>query len=191
MKKIVILVCFFLTSCCRFPQEGFEYSISSDSGIPNQGAMLLYTGYELPQSRVRNFLSTTILIWKEKELKDDMYILFRYEGNGKKFGKMFFSDTEVEVTLNVDFSSSLTNQKDINFYTDVLSFDYPLSEVENKMKIYLRQDKGSEKIYYMIMNKPNKPNNTSDFVYLGHTVLDEISVQPQYIDPKPLPDILK
>ena len=184
MKKIVILVYIFLTSCCRFPQEGFEYSISNDSREDNQDSMSLYTGYELPQSRVRNFLSTIILIWKEKELKDDMSITFRYEGNGTYFGKIFSPDTEVDVTLNNNFDNTLTDPKDINFYTDVLGFDHYLEE----MKIYLRQNSGSEKINYMIMKKPD---NTSDFVYLGHTVVDKMSVQPKYVDPKPLPDILK
>ena len=188
MKKALFLVCFFLTSCLA-PQEGFNYTMSTDSTEINLGKISFHTEYELPQSRVKNFMNTIILFLTEQELKNDIFIEFYYNGKqGDSFSKWFYSDTEVAVTSNGSFDSNINNPKDINYYTTILSFEESHFEVKNEMQIYLRQDKGSEKINYMIMIKPYK---ASVFEYLGHTVLKEITISPAGGSKKPLPDVLK
>ena len=187
MKKALFLVCFFLTSCLA-PEDGFNYTMSTDSTEINPGNISLYTRYELPQSHVKNFMDTIILFLTEQELKEDIDISFNYKKQGESFSTWFYSDTEVAVTSNGGFDSNINDPKSIEYYTDVLSFEESHFEVKNEMQIYLRQDKGSEKINYMIMIKPYK---ASVFEYLGHTTLKEMVISPAGGSEKPLPDVLK
>ena len=187
MKKALFLVCFFLTSCLA-PEDGFNYTMSTDSTEINPGNISLYTRYELPQSHVKNFMDTIILFLTEQELKEDIDISFNYKKQGESFSTWFYSDTEVAVTSNGGFDSNINDPKSIEYYTDVLSFEESHFEVKNEMQIYLRQDKGSEKINYMIMIKPYK---ASVFEYLGHTTLKEMVISPAGGSEKPLPDVFK
>ena len=188
MKKALFLVCFFLTSCLA-PQEGFNYTMSTDSTEINLGKISFHTEYELPQSRVKNFMNTIILFLTEQELKNDIHIEFYYNGKqGESFSTSFDSSRQVTVALTGVFDSNINDPKSIEYYTDVLSFEESHFEVKNEMKIYLRQDKGSEKINYMIMIKPYK---ASVFEYLGHTTLKEMVISPAGGSEKPLPDVFK
>ena len=187
MKKALFLVCFFLTSCLA-PEDGFNYTMSTDSTEINQGNISLYTGYKLPQSHVKNFMDTIILFLTEQELKEDIDISFNYGKQGDSFSASFDSSRQVTVALTGVFDSNINDPKSIEYYTDVLSFEESHFEVKNEMKIYLRQDKGSEKINYMIMIKPYK---ASVFEYLGHTTLKEMAISPAGGSEKPLPDVFK
>ena len=189
MKKILLFACFFLTSCdTAVPTNGFLYNLTNDSESHVTDYITLITAYELPQSRVQNYLSTIVLFLTEQELKNNVDVRFGYEKNGEGFYKSFYPSTEVEVTFNDNFDNTLIDPKDVNYYTTVLTFDDSLFGVDTKSQIYLRQDKGSEKINYMIMTKPYK---TSPFEYLGHTAISKMTSRPVHGIKTPLPDILK
>ena len=195
MKKILLLACFFLTSCNTVPPlNGFMHSLTNESESDITGRITLTTDYELPQSRIQNYLSTIVLFLTEQELKNNIDISFSYQkgyttGNLEGYFNAYFSpSTEVEVTFNDNFDNTLTDPKDINYYTTVLTFDSFFLGVDTKSQIHLRQDEGSTKISYMMMTKPYK---TSPFEYLGHTAISKMTSSPAYGTKIPLPDILK
>ena len=196
MKKILLLACFFLTSCNTIPPlDGFMHSLTNDDSESHvTGSITLITDYELPESRIQNYLSTIVLFLTEQELKNNVDISFSYEkgyttGNLEGYFYAYFRpDTEVDVTSNDNFDNTLTDPKDINYYTTVLTFDDSFLGVDTKSQIHLRQDKSSATISYMMMTKPYK---TSPFEYLGHTAISKMTSSPAYGTKTPLPDILK
>jgi len=189
MKKILLLICIFLASCDdEIPNEGLVYE-KLNSSIGNH-YISLDINYELPQYRIDDFLGTILLFLTEPELKGFWSIRIGYEDGGNFFTAGFgLHGSQAIVDNNSNYNSSITDPKDVKYYTTIIIFnDRSLAGINITLRIYLRQDLDSTTISYMIMIKPYE---TSPYEYIGHTVLNQMFILSTYGEREPLPDILK
>ncbi len=195
MKKILLLISVLIMSggCdCTTEAEGFSYELRNDPASGGYTYISMVTAYPLPEHRTKDFLDTMILLMTKPELDDDVRVIIEHIDSNdiSLFYSPFNDGVGVTVKTNSNYSSSVVDPKDVNYYEKVITYDEILLDVYREIQIYLRQDlEPITAISYMIMTKPL---NDAEYKYVGHAFLNQMSVTSAYVGiPKPLPDILK
>ena len=189
---------------CLSEAEGFQYELRNNSATGGVDYINMITAYPLPEHRTKNFLDTMILLMTNTELKTSARFNIEYMGNSNSNSNntpLFYSgfhnrvngvSEAINVTVedNNNYSSSLTDPKDVNYYTKIIAYNETIEGAYTMVKVYLRQDlEPTTAISYMIMTKPL---NGASYEYVGHAFLNQLSVTSAYVGiPQPLPDILK
>ena len=152
----------------------------------------MVTAYPLPEHRTKDFLSTMLLIMSEPELHNEVYLALGYEGDkGTSFYSQNGSQMNIIFESNSNYDNNLTDPKNVNYYTNIMTFDQTMSGVEHTVQMHLRQDLNSTTtISFMTMKKSH---NVTNYEYVGNVFVNQMSITPAHIgtNPKPLPDILK
>jgi len=172
MKKILLLLIIpiFMSGCCA--TETFGYDMSSNSA--GDHSMISYhTDHKLPESSVHDFLGTIVLFLTEPMIDYSTGVSIVYGKDNKEFSTSFYNNEQVSVENNDSFKDNVTDLKDVNYYTTIITYSEALFEVENTIKLYFRQALNPTVISYMIRVKPH---NATDYEYFGHTVLDKMAV---------------
>ena len=196
MKKILLLISVLVISsgCQKAPTEGVKYEIRNDPIWNGNAFISLGLSYQLPVHRTKDFLGTLLLYFTNPELRDNVNINIEQIDSNEV--PVFYSDFKINyeainvtVENNNNYSSSITDPKDVNYYTKTITYDEIIEEVDTKVKIYLRQDlEPTTAISYMVMTKPL---NGANYEYVGHAYLNQLNIKPAAGLRKPLPDILK
>ena len=196
MKKILLIISVLVMSSgcclnCGVEAEGFLYELRNDSASGGYTYINMVTAYPLPEHRTKDFLGTMILLMTAPELDNDVRVNIEHiESNDiSLFYSPFNYGVGVTVKTNNNYSSSVVDPKDVNYYEKVITYDEILLDVYREIQIYLRQDlEPTTAISYMIMTKPL---NGANYEYVGHAYLNQLNIKPAAGLRKPLPDILK
>ena len=199
MKKILLLISVLMMSSgcdCLSEAEGFQYELRNNSATGGVDYINMITAYPLPEHRTKDFLATMILLMTAPELDGDIRVNIEHIDSNNislfssNFGKGYGTPFKVTVEDNNNYNSSLTDPKDVNYYTKIIAYNETIKGAYTMVKVYLRQDlEPTTAISYMIMTKPL---NGASYEYVGHAFLNQLSVTSAYVGiPQPLPDILK
>ena len=194
MKKILLLISvLIISSGCLPEEEAFFYKLSNNSTSEEQCSISFIVSYPLPENRLKDFIGTMSLFLTKPELSNETLFSVEYNDNAAEDGGTgtgFGYGMEVTIDNNSNFSSSITDPKDINYYTNIVTYQEQRKWVDNTVKVYLRQDQNLNPtaVSYLIMAKPH---NIDEYGYIGHAYLNQLDIKPAGGLRKPLPDILK
>ncbi len=192
MKKILLLISVLVISsgCQKAPTEGVKYEIRNDPIWNGNAFISLGLSYQLPVHRTKDFLGTLLLYFTNPELRSYHFFEIIYEESNTIFDIYFGDNAQITVSDNVNYNGSVTDPKDDNYYTTIVTIADSLPVIEDTTQLHLRQDlEPTTTISLMIKAKPYK---VTDYEYVGHTVLNEIVVTEGALGyARPLPDILK
>ena len=192
MKKILLLISVLMMSsgCCEVKPEGYQYEFKNDSAWDGSAYLSLAVGYPLPEHRTKDFLATMLLILGNPELSDNAVFNIEYrQNNGNSFNLGFGNTLKATVSTNQSFSSTITDTKDINYYSNIVTYDQSISGEGDIMQIHFRQNIDTKTLSFMIMTKSS---GDLDYIYLGNALLNKMTTHRSYsVGKSPLPDILK
>jgi len=173
MKKILLLliISIFLNSCCE-GTETFGYYMSSNS-TGDHSMISYYTDHKLPESSIQDFLGTIVLFLTEPMIDYATSVYVFYGEDNKEFSANFYNNEQVSVEKNSNFNDNITDLKDINYYTTIITANSRWAGIERAIQLYFRQDRDPTVISFMIRIKPH---NATGYEYFGHTVLDKMAV---------------
>ena len=192
MKKILLLISVLMISsgCCEVKPEGYQYEFKNDSAWDGSAYLSLAVGYPLPEHRTKDFLATMLLILVNPELSDNAVFNIEYrQNNGNSFNLGFGNTLKATVSTNQSFSPDITSPKDINYYSNIVTYDQSISGEGDIMQIHFRQNIDTKTLSFMIMTKSS---GDLDYIYLGNALLNKMTTHRSYsVGKSPLPDILK
>ena len=192
MKKILLLISVLMISsgCCEVKPEGYQYEFKNDSAWDGSAYLSLAVGYPLPEHRTKDFLATMLLILGNPELSDNAVFNIEYrQNNGNSFNLGFGNTLKATVSTNQSFSPDITSPKDINYYSNIVTYDQSISGEGDIMQIHFRQNIDTKTLSFMIMTKSS---GDLDYIYLGNALLNKMTTHRSYsVGKSPLPDILK
>ena len=192
MKKILLLISVLMVSsgCLKSPMDGFRYEIRNDTTWNGSSSIFFDVGYRLPEHRTKDFLDTLLIYWTKPELMDYTLFHITYETNNTLFNIYFGARAQITVSKNVNHNSNITDPMDDNYYTTIVTIADSLPVIEDTTQLHLRQDLESPTAINLMIK--TKPLDATEYEYIGHTVLSEISVTEGMLDSaRPLPDLLK